>query len=138
MKFGRTHFIALISVFLFQGIISCSNEVAKISSQCNIDLNFDSVPDTVIYSKHGDTYKLVASIRKDEGFVSYLIGSSKQRMDFTCVTGDRVLKTIAGTGDHEVKEVDTGGAYILMRQSEGAAIVYYMKNGKFHEIRIAG
>jgi len=45
---------------------------------------------------------------------------------------------IAKSGDKTVNQVDTGGAYILMRQSEGAALVYYMKNGKFHEARIAG
>jgi hypothetical protein len=99
---------------------------------CEIDLNADGNPDSVLLINTSKGNKLIVVIGSDTK--AYHLANVKLRPYLSCHYGKQLKETDAGPGIGKGKIYQTNGAYLKLCQPEGACAAYFWLDGKFKEI----
>ena len=110
---------------------------AEPAMACEADLDGDGHLDAVVMLGSGKQSKVIALRRQEWGYKAYLVTSGKEGMRLSCGLGTILVETRArGTGTSPIMR-RTRGAYILLKQPEGAAVAYYWDGARFAEVWVA-
>lgn len=102
----------------------------KYLSSCEVDLNADDELDAVFLVETVRGHELIILLRRSRAYEAHSFTVTREQL--SCPIGDTVSETAsaAGAGRH----LKTPGAYVLLRQPEGAARAFVWTSGKFIEI----
>ncbi len=131
------YFIAclVLSTILLASIATAEDGVPlKYLSSCQIDLNNDSEADIALLVETVRGNELLALIKTPQGYSSYVVSKDKPNMNLSCHYGKTVTETAAGRGKAASKTYTTPGAYVRLKQPEGASVVYFWNGKGFTEV----
>jgi hypothetical protein len=106
----------------------------KYLSSCQMDLNNDNELDLVFFVETVKGPKLIALLKTSRGYSSCVVSRDNPNMNMSCQYGKMVMETSAGKEKRTAKSFATPGAYIELKQPEGAAVAYFWNGNGFTEV----
>lgn len=106
------------------------NALQPVIESCSNDLDGDGQQDLVLRVATGSGFDTIALLRRRDGYRAYLLDRTAEVMKLTCEVGTSVRSTTAGVGTPVERVFRTPGAFVSLKQPEGAA-VSYIWTGKF-------
>lgn len=139
---SRVLFVISVHCAMWVSMSSTFAQVSPIAPQsqvasCAVDLDGDNRQDLVLHVISGSGFETIALLRRGGGYRAYLLRRGTAMMQLSCNTGSRVSATVAGPGSSPTRVYQTPGAYVSLRQPEGAAVSYIWSGRAFLEVWIA-
>ncbi len=104
----------------------------KFLTSCELDLSADGKPDLVLLLETSRGRELLVLLALESGYEAYLLSRDKAQMQLSCRFGTTLQETRTGRALGRVFQ--TPGAYVELRQPEGAAVAYFWDGNGFREV----
>jgi len=101
-------------------------------SSCEVDLNNDGSTDIARLADTAEGRILIILMKTNEGFQKHVVTKNFEGMSLRC----RLGKTVAASEatPEKNKEYETPGAYIELKQPEGASVAFFWNGSGFTEV----
>lgn len=129
--------LSLLFLFAFTSDVaapSANEEEAPLGyiSSCEIDLNNDGSTDIVLFVESISGRDLIALLKTKSGYDKYIVAKNIDNMFLRCRFGKTVTCSKAICENNII--YTTPGAFIELKQSEGASVVYFWNGHGFTEV----
>jgi hypothetical protein len=122
--------VSLINISDSSSVNKGEEIISQKTSYCIIDLNNDQKPDIVLFIHTDKGYELIALLRDNERYKTFLIKKFKDEMSLSCHYGKSIKESQAGKG----RTIKIPGSYIKLTQAESSSVIYFWNGHGFTEV----
>ena len=128
--------IAWTSIWLLP-TSTTGSEVAQtqaVVEHCIADLDGDGQQDLAIQISIDTRFEVVALLRRPGGYQAHVLSRRVEKLKMHCGVGGEVRETAAGPERGARRTIVTSGAFVSLKQPEGAALTFVWEGASFREV----